>query len=32
MNKIARGKDMMVPKVTTGPISASCKVYSSPEG
>ncbi|KAB2912156.1 MAG: phosphomethylpyrimidine synthase, partial [Hyphomicrobiaceae bacterium] len=32
MNKITRGKDLMVPKVTTGPISASTKVYSSPEG
>jgi phosphomethylpyrimidine synthase len=32
MNKIARPKDMMVPKVTTGPISASSKVYDSPEG
>jgi phosphomethylpyrimidine synthase len=32
MNKIARAKDLMVPKVTTGPISASTKVYSSPEG
>src|SRR5688572_17681446 len=32
MNKIARPKDLMVPKVTTGPISASSKVYTSPEG
>ena len=32
MNKITRSKDLMVPKVTTGPISASSKVYSSPEG
>ena len=32
MNKIARPKDLMVPKVTTGPISASTKVYTSPEG
>jgi phosphomethylpyrimidine synthase len=32
MNKIARNKDLMIPKVTTGPISASQKVYSSPEG
>ena len=32
MNKITRSKDLMVPKVTTGPISASTKVYSSPEG
>ena len=32
MNKIARSKDLMIPKVTTGPISASTKVYTSPEG
>ena len=32
MNKIARPKDLMVPKVTTGPISASTKIYASPEG
>jgi phosphomethylpyrimidine synthase len=32
MNKIARPKDLMVPRVTTGPISASTKVYTSPEG
>jgi phosphomethylpyrimidine synthase len=32
MNKIARRKDLMVPKVTTGSLSASAKVYSSPEG
>src|SRR5262245_27897673 len=32
MNKIARAKDLTIPKVTTGPISASAKVYSSPEG
>jgi phosphomethylpyrimidine synthase len=32
MNKITRTKDLMIPKVTTGPISASSKVYSSPEG
>src|SRR5215207_8000514 len=32
MNKITRSKDLMVPKVTTGPISASAKVYSAPEG
>jgi phosphomethylpyrimidine synthase len=32
MNKITRSKDLMVPTVTTGPISASAKVYSSPEG
>src|SRR5215470_11966211 len=32
MYKITRSKDLMVPKVTTGPISASTKVYASPEG
>ena len=32
MNEITRAKDLMVPKVTTGPVSASTKVYSSPEG
>src|SRR5262249_9641587 len=32
MNKLARSKDLMVPKVTTGPISASSKAYVSPEG
>ncbi len=32
MNKITRKKDLMVPEVTTGPISASSKVYDSPEG
>src|SRR6187397_3534065 len=32
MNKITRSKDLMVPKVTTGPISASTKVYTSPDG
>jgi phosphomethylpyrimidine synthase len=32
MNKITRSKDLMVPKVTTGPISASRKVYVSPAG
>ncbi|HJZ42268.1 MAG TPA: phosphomethylpyrimidine synthase ThiC, partial [Hyphomicrobiaceae bacterium] len=32
MNKVTRSKDLMIPKVTTGPISASTKVYSSPEG
>ena len=31
MNKIARNKDLMIPKVTTGPISASQKVYSAPD-
>ena len=32
MNKITRSKELMIPKVTTGPISASTKVYDSPEG
>ena len=32
MNKITRAKDLMIPKVTTGPISASTKVLASPEG
>mgnify|MGYP002078544506 CR=1 FL=1 len=32
MNKIARPEDMTVPQVTTGPLPASRKVYSSPEG
>ena len=32
MNKITRPNDLAMPKVTTGPISASRKVYSSPEG
>src|SRR5499427_1004336 len=32
MNKITRSKELMVPTVTTGPISASRKVYVSPEG
>ena len=32
MNKITRSKDLMIPKVTTGPISARTKVYTSPEG
>jgi phosphomethylpyrimidine synthase len=32
MNKIPRPEDLMVPKVTTGPISASSKVYASPVG
>ncbi len=32
MNKVTRPEDMMVPKVTTGPISGSSKIYTSPEG
>lgn len=31
MNKITRPEDLMVPKVTTGAISGSSKVYSAPE-
>jgi len=31
MNTITRKSDLMVPKVTTGPLPASCKVYSAPE-
>ena len=30
MNKITRTADLMIPKVTTGPISASRKIYTSP--
>ncbi len=30
MNKPARPSDLMIPKVTTGPISSSRKVYTSP--
>ncbi len=32
MNKITRTSELMVPKVTTGPISASSKVYDAPAG
>ncbi|MFM1814831.1 MAG: thiamine (pyrimidine moiety) biosynthesis protein, partial [Pseudomonadota bacterium] len=32
MNEITRPQDLMVPKVTTGPIRASRKVYDAPEG
>ena len=32
MNKITRANDLMLPTVTTGPISASAKVYTSPDG
>ena len=32
MNKITRSKEMMTPTVTTGPISASSKVYTAPDG
>jgi phosphomethylpyrimidine synthase len=31
MNKITRPSDLMIPKVTTGPISGSSKVYTRPE-
>ncbi|MDX2288675.1 MAG: phosphomethylpyrimidine synthase ThiC [Hyphomicrobiaceae bacterium] len=32
MNKITRPADLMVPSVTTGPLPASAKVYSAPDG
>ena len=32
MNKITRPNEMQTPTVTTGPLSASRKVYSSPDG
>ena len=32
MNKITRKKDLMIPEVTTGPITGSAKVYAAPEG
>ncbi len=32
MNKITRPTDLMVPKVTTGPISSSRKIYDAPVG
>src|SRR5919197_1730005 len=32
MNKLTRPGDLMVPRVTLGPITASNKVYSSPDG
>jgi phosphomethylpyrimidine synthase len=32
MNKPTRAADIQTPKVTVGPISASTKIYSSPEG
>ena len=31
MNKITRSTDLMIPKVTTGPLAASRKVYDAPE-
>ena len=32
MNKLTRPSELMVPKVTTGPIAASAKVYAAPDG
>jgi phosphomethylpyrimidine synthase len=32
MNKITRASDMQSPQVTTGPISASRKIYTAPDG
>ncbi|MEQ1673026.1 MAG: phosphomethylpyrimidine synthase, partial [Hyphomicrobium sp.] len=32
MNKITRPSDMATPQVTTGPIAASRKIYTSPDG
>jgi phosphomethylpyrimidine synthase len=32
MNKMTRPQDLVVPKVTTGPLPASTKVYDAPEG
>ena len=32
MNKMTRPSEMMVPKVTTGPIAGSSKVYDAPSG
>jgi phosphomethylpyrimidine synthase len=32
MNKPISAKDVAAPKVTTGPLAGSCKVYSSPQG
>jgi len=32
MNKLTRATDIQAPKVTTGPLRASTKVYSSPDG
>ena len=31
MNKVTRPEDLMVPKVTTGPLPASTKIYDAPE-
>ena len=32
MNKVTRNAELTLPKVTTGPLPASSKVYSTPEG
>ena len=32
MNKVTRTSELAIPKVTTGALPASAKVYSSPEG
>ena len=32
MNEVAKPKDLMLPQITTGPLPASRKIYSSPEG
>jgi phosphomethylpyrimidine synthase len=32
MNKITRASDLQTPKVTTGPITASRKIYTAPDG
>ncbi len=32
MNKMTRAKDLMLPEVTTGPITGSAKVYDAPAG
>jgi len=32
MNKITRSSDLIAPKVTTGPLPASTKIYTSPAG
>ena len=32
MNKITRPSDIMIPKVTTGPLTASHKAYDAPDG
>ena len=32
MNEVTRTSDLMAPKVTTGPLPSSCKIYSAPAG